>query len=170
MARPSRFEVIKRNILIITDYMKKQPKILFSTADLRRILNEKREEWAIPKKTTFDEFIECALLNKILTRVDIKLHSNSQQKFALAKSSLYEIASSVNKGSYLCHGTAMYLHELTGIEPKAIYMNTEQRKKNINKDTTLVQDNIDRAFLSPMRETKQIAQINNVDVYLLREC
>ena len=167
MARLSRFEVIKRMNLIIIDHLRKQPKILFSSFDLKRILSEKRKDWAIPKKTTFDEFVECVLLNKILMPVEIQLQSNSQIKFALAKSSVYEIALAINKGSYLSHSTAMYIHNLTNVEPESIYINTEQRKKAFNKEVRLIQDNIDRAFSRPMRETKQIARINNMDVYLL---
>lgn len=167
MARPSRFEVIYKKILIITDYLKKQPKILFSSSDLRKIFSKKRKEWGIPKKTTFYEFLESLILKNIIISVNIPMHN--QIKYALFSSSEYKIALEIKKDAYFCHRTAMYIHNLIPNEPEPIniYINSEQRKKPNNKDTLLIQENINKAFSQHMRETKQIVKVKNSNIYVL---
>lgn len=165
MARPSRFEVISKKNLIITDYLKQQSKILFSSSDLRKIFSEKRKEWGIPQKTTFNEFIESLIVENIITSVNIPMHN--QIKYALFNSSEYKIALGIKKDVYFCQRTAMYIHNLIHTEPINIYINSEQCKKPSNKDTLLIQENIDKAFSQLMRETKQIVKVKNSNIYVL---
>lgn len=165
MARPSRFEVIYQKNLIIIEYLKKQSKVLFSSTDLRKIFSEKRKEWGIPQKTTFNEFIESLILKNVIISVNIPVQNKT--KYALFGSTVYKIALSIKQDVYFSHRTAMYIHNLIPNEPKDIYINSEQRKKICNKDVSLIQENIDRAFSQHMRETKQIVKIKNSNIYVL---
>lgn len=165
MARPSRFEVIHKKNLIIAEYLKKQSKILFSSTDLRRIFKEKRKAWGIPKKTTFDEFLDSIILENIITSVRISVHNRT--KYALSSHSTYEIALCIKSDSYFSHRTAMYIHNLIPTEPKDIYINSEQRKKPYINNKSLNQENIDRAFSKTMRETRHIVKVRNSNILVL---
>ncbi len=78
----------------------------------------------------------------------------------------FEIALSIQPGSYLNHYSTMYLHGLIDNIPQIISTNKEQSKKP-RYSSDLSQDNLDRAFAQPMRKTKQIAQYDRFKIYLL---
>jgi len=60
----------------------------------------------------------------------------------------------------------MFLHNLTEQIPKTIYVNHEQKEKRIIK-ASLIQSNIDRAFMKNARVTSSIAQFGEHKICLL---
>lgn len=77
----------------------------------------------------------------------------------------HELALSIKPGSYLSHGTAAYLHNLTDFEPEAIYVNKEQSFKN--SKGTLTQAGINRAFSNKQRQSGYIVTHNQMKIILL---
>lgn len=60
----------------------------------------------------------------------------------------------MRKGSYLTHGTAVYLHGLNQQLPKLIYVNQEQSPKPQNTDRSeLAQEALDKAFSRKQRQS-----------------
>jgi len=76
------------------------------------------------------------------------------------------IALAAKTGSYLCHYTAVALHELTTQVPSVIYANVEQRPHLADPDS-LTQKAIDLAFRRPQRLTKNTAAFDGHRVVYL---
>jgi predicted transcriptional regulator of viral defense system len=167
MPRLNRFQIMQHVKPLIIKYLKSQSKCIFSFSDLAGILKENRETWTLPNKTSLNEFIKFLVDRKVLDEINIELPTTSLTKYGFGEVSIYDIALSINKNSYLSHYTAVFLHGLTENIPKTIYTNMEQYKKISPLKADLVQENIDRAFSRPMRETNQIARVNNYNIYLL---
>jgi len=141
---------------------------VFSIPDLQRIFRENKVLWAIPGTTKAEEFIKHLIEKKTITKIEIKLPREEKlNKYICENPSIFEIALSIKSKSYLSHYTAMFLHGLTDNIPKTIYTNTELKKtKNLNTKK-LVQGSIDKAFGCNMRQSNQIAKLNEVEIYLL---
>lgn len=167
MPRLNRFQIMQHVKPLMIKCLKSQSKSIFSFSDLADILKENREAWTLPNKTSLNEFIKFLVERKALDEINIELPTASSTKYGFGEVSIYDIALSINKNSYLSHYTAVFLHGFTENIPKTIYTNMEQYKKISPSKADLVQENIDRAFARPMRETNQIARVNNYNVYLL---
>lgn len=166
----NRFQIMQHMKPKISEYFSNLNDDIFSINDLAKILNENRERWILPKVTTRNDFIKFLLDKKILEEVEIILPNRKMKKYVKHNVSIYELALSINKKSYLSHYTAMFFHSLTENIPKVIYTNTEQVKKNnsqANIGDVLSQESIDNAFKRPMRKTNQIAKINDYSIYML---
>ena len=168
MGRLNRFQILARKNKHFQECFKDRGKRAFSIPDLKKIFREKADEWKIPRKTKFEEFLNHLLENKILEQIEIELpKENLLNKYIFDEPSIFEIAASIKSKSYLSHYTAMYLHGLTDNLPKTIYTNTELKMtKNFNSKE-LDQSNIDRAFTCNVRQSNQIARYNDFEIYLL---
>lgn len=154
----------------IVKLLYKNPNQVFSIKDVSSILRELKRDWTLPNKVKTQGFLNFLLENNILKAIDISTPYLETTKYVTKNASIYEIALSLNKDSYLSHYTALFLHNLTDNVPKIIYTNKEQTRKSVpKKENKLLQENIDRAFSRPMRKTNHIAKIKdqNIDVYLL---
>jgi len=167
MPRLNRFQVLQHVKPLIIKFLKNESKNIFSFSDLTDILQKNREAWTLPKKTSSKEFIDFLVARKILNEVKIELPNSTLIKYCYGEPSIYDIALSINKNSYLSHYTAVFLHGLTENIPKTIYTNTEQSRKFFGPKLDLSQENIDKAFARPMRETNQVARSGNYNIYLL---
>ncbi len=74
------------------------------------------------------------------------------KKYTLTIPSPYRLALSLRPNSYLCHGTAAFLHGLTPEGGNTVYVNREQSEKPFS--TTLKQSDLTRAFLRKQRLTR----------------
>jgi hypothetical protein len=81
--------------------------------------------------------------------------------YLLEEVSPYEIALSLRPSAYFSHYSALVINDLTENNPKIIYINNEQTKKNVDKkNSVLTQKKVDYAFSKPMRRTNNIAKFN----------
>ncbi|MDA2292095.1 hypothetical protein PDN46_27955 [Bacillus cereus group sp. Bc191] len=173
MPRLSRFQIMEQMKPQIVKYFEDQYKRIFSVQDMYEILNSNKEEWTLPAVTKGNDFIKFLTENNILQQIEIQTPQRKITKFKFDGASVYELAVSINKYSYLSHYTALFLHGLTNNIPKHVYTNTEQSPKYYfdKDDINLEQENIDWAFSRPMRTTKQIAKFEmdnkKYQVYLL---
>lgn len=157
MPRLSRFQILNHAKPYIHTYFENIERNVFSINDLSDILIRNKETWLLAKITTKYDFVKFLNDNNILNTVEITLPQRKITKYTTPNASVYELALSVNKNSYLSHYTAMLLHELTNNIPKNVFTNTEQGEKYSNDDE-LEQENIDWAFSRPMRQTRQIGK------------
>lgn len=132
---------------------------VFSRVSLNEFLNELKEELIISKTTKYTHFVEHLVSEGILERIKIETPNLKTERFVAQKLNIhpFEIALSINPGSYLSHYSALFVHELTHNIPKDIYINREQTPKPKNTSNALTQKKIDYAFSRPMRTTNQIA-------------
>lgn len=167
MPRLSRFQIMQHMKPHILNFFKSNGPKVYSQSEIEQIFRNNKIKWALPYITTAEDFIKFLLDKGILNRVSIKLPRGNIIKYTYGEVSKYEIALSINKNSYLSHYTALMLHDLTENVPKNIYTNSEQRDKSSIKRSELEQTNIDKAFSRPMRQTNQIAIMEDNKVFLL---
>jgi len=144
-------------------------KRVFWPSDILRILEENRAFWRLAKNTTTAKFLDF-----LVAKTDLHLeyleplnHPNAAgiSRYVWKKASAYEIAVSMKREAYLCHGTAMFLHGLTDQIPARIYVNSEQSPKPGSGHLT--QEGINRAFAGKQRESQYIFKFGDSEALLL---
>jgi predicted transcriptional regulator of viral defense system len=73
---------------------------------------------------------------------------------------------SLGRDAYLSHGTAVFLHGLSGEIPKTIYVNDEQTPKPPPQGT-LIQERLDVAFSRQQRESNYVFAWDDVQAMVL---
>jgi hypothetical protein len=168
MPRLSKLQILQHVAPKIVNFFKSKGSNIYSISDMKSLLHENESLWMLPVTTTFNEFARFLINKNILKEVEIELPQRTVVKYVYGNISDYEIALSINRNSYCSHYTAMLLHNLTDNIPKNIYTNTEQTNKAASTSRSeLKQENVDRAFSRPMRETNQVAQLEGKKIYLL---
>lgn len=152
----------------MVSFFLKLPLNVFMIKDIRNILNENRLMLNLPKKTTASEFIFLLEKEKILQEDFVEM-PNEQRivRYLTSDASVYELALTLKRGSYLSHYTALFLHGLTDNIPRNVYTNLELRKTNHIVRNKLEQESINRAFSNKMRHSQQIAQYKDIKIFLL---
>lgn len=164
--RPSRFEVMTRNKDLITAYISSLQMNIFTYEKMNHILIDLKGKGVILQSTKLADFLVFIVKEKIMLGLDIELPQRSTTRYIFGKPSVFEIALTLNKKSYISHFSAVYLHHLTDNIPKKIYINAEQSRKQYSpqfRNEDVEQRNIDLAFSRPMRETNQIAKFTLSD-------
>ncbi|MBV8518794.1 MAG: hypothetical protein JO197_15470 [Acidobacteria bacterium] len=143
----TRLQIAKRDILAELD---KQPLRALSSRQIADILREQRGFWRLAQNTTTADFIRFLSLHG-LQEVRLESHAYAPVvRYIWRAASPYEVALSIKPGSYLSHGTAIFLHNLTNELPRTIYVNQEQSPKPAPRGG-LTQEGIDRAFRNQQR-------------------
>ena len=81
-----------------------------------------------------------------------KYPGKDQIRYVFGEPSPFELALSLQHGSYLSHGSAVFLHALTDQIPQTVYLNIEQSQKPAPSGG-LTQAGLDRAFAGTQRES-----------------
>lgn len=166
MAAQSRLQIAKSDIVKVFE---KSVKRVFWPSDISQILEQNRSFWRLAKNTTTAKFLKF-----LLAKTDLHLeyleplnHSNTPgiSRYIWKEASAYEIALSMKREAYLCHGTAMFLHGLAEQIPSKIYVNSEQSPKPSSGHLT--QEGINRAFAGKQRESQFIFKFGNSEALLL---
>lgn len=142
---------------------------IFSMTDLRKILEEKKSKWDLPRSFNTENFIS-ALETLELKKIIFPFYPIVINRYAwgsLDYSDLVKLAMSLNARAYLSHYTALYLHELTEQLPKTIYASYEQKPNPSPASGNLVQSNIDRAFRNKPRTSKNSINVEGYTIVLL---
>jgi hypothetical protein len=155
---------VRRNVATpgILRFFERSPKKVFHFQDLARILGEKRTEWGLAASTTSAKFIELLSTKGALREVQIVPnenypHARKLTRYVWGEISPFSVALSMRKGSYLSHGTAVFLHGLNDQIPQRVtYVNQEQSPKPKPDDSRLSQESIDKAFGRRQRQSSFI--------------
>lgn len=157
MRKLTRFQIARNDI--ISHFQQYENKIL-SESEIRLILNQNRDFWRLSRGLTTTQFIDLLTESTKFKKYIIEFPNKRYTKYSWGPISIYRLALNLEPNSYLTHYTSMYLNDLTGQIPKTIYVNREQTAKRfVNR--RLVQENIDRAFKSHQRESKNIATVGD---------
>ncbi len=126
---PSRLQIARPDIIKSLNNSQKR---VFRHSDIAALLGTEREFWRLAKSTTTQQFVDF-LVDRSELQI-VKLSSPDRPgsqitRYLRGNATPYEIALSIRPDSYLCHGTALYIHGLTEQVPKTIYVNREQSPK-----------------------------------------
>lgn len=150
MARRTRLEVAKNDVFSHFDSLENHP--VYRSREIGRILSENRDLWKLAQRTSTVQFIEFLKESGKLKEHCLKAehYSHEYLRYSWGAVSFPELALSIKKDSYLCHGSAVFIHGLNDLVPKVWYVNQEQSPKEKNSND-MQQKNIDRAFSSKQR-------------------
>ena len=166
MAGQSRLQIAKHDIVKVFEEAGKR---VFWPSEISQILEQNRAFWRLARNTTTAKFLDF-LRNKTdlhLEYLEPLNHPNVAgiSRYVWKEASAYEIALSMKREAYLCHGTAMFLHGLTDQIPSRIYVNSEQSPKP--GSGRLTQEGINRAFAGKQRESQFIFKFDDSEALLL---
>jgi predicted transcriptional regulator of viral defense system len=134
---------------------------IYWPSELAAALKENRKTWGVPEGQSVSDFIGLLLETTPLKEIRLSAtnHPNVREsvRYVWGKPSPFHVALSLNRHSYLCHATAVFLHSLTDELPRVIYVNHEQSPKNWGS-SSLTQEGIDRAFRGKQRQSTLIFQ------------
>jgi hypothetical protein len=135
------------------------PRKAFMAQDLVRIFVQRRNEWRLAVNTTTDAFLRFLLENTpmreaLIKPVDGRSHATAL-RYVWDGASAYAVASTIERGAYLSHGTAVLLHGLTDQLPHTIYVNREQTSTGWSSGE-LTQRAIDQAFSHKPRTSNSL--------------
>ncbi len=149
---PRRLESARHHIV---KFFETSPERVYTSSDLRSLLNTHRLEWHLPAATTTTKFTEFLLTKTNLKTATLKSQVYpAVQRYCWGEVSPYLLALSARRGAYFSHATAVFLHGLTDQIPKTIYVNSEQSPKP--RPPTITQEAIDRAFANSQRRSNYI--------------
>jgi len=151
----TRLSIAKADIIKVFD---KLPVRVLRQAEIGRLLEENRAFWRLAQSTSLGLFIKYLLESTKLQKVHLPLPHRAETLFIWGAVSPYVVASAAKPGAYLCHYTAMHLHELTDQVPETIYANFEQRPV-APPASPPTQASIDAAFRRPQRLTTNICPL-----------
>jgi hypothetical protein len=168
--RPSKLRVASSDVV---KFFEQSDKRIFTAADLTQILQKNQAGWQLATSTKAEEFIRLLSAKGKLREVRIVSDENhpgarSFVRYLWGDVSPYLVALSIRKGSYLSHGTAVFLHALNNQIPRIIHLNQEQSPKNQSTNASqLSQESIGRAFSRPQRESTFVYRFNDSKFLLL---
>jgi hypothetical protein len=147
----------------------------YTTFDLTKIFQNKRDEWNIADYRNQYHFMKYLEGANILKNIKLKHQSTAtiKQIYEEPDASLFNIALTIKKDGYLSNYTAMQIHQLTLQIPKSIYVSySKGHSYPINHDDIeLEQSSIDSAFSKAQRMTSESykSEIDNTRFYFIQK-
>lgn len=133
----------------IADYFEDRPDKVYKYTSLKALYAEQFINWSLPRNWNFESFLEYLQHKGQLTRRQF----GSVSLYTWGEASPYEVALAIRPRSYLCHGTAAFLHSLADVVSKVVYVNKEQSPKWQAERKDLTQESVARAFKNPQRRS-----------------
>src|SRR6266511_3855551 len=113
----------------IVEQMRRTLKPVVRVDELRQHFRAHRREWGLPSAMRFSSFLESLLRNGGYT--EVQLHSSvyaPMKRYAYSEPNPYVLGCALREDSYLSHGSALALHNLSS-PSTTIYVNKEQSAK-----------------------------------------
>lgn len=166
MPKTGRLQIARTDIL---KAFEDDPRHVFWPEDIMAILDKNREFWRLSRTMTGLRFIEFLTTKADLRPIElVPINHDTRRvgRYVWRSASPFEIALSLKRGAYLCHGTAVAIHGLNDQIPKRFYLNKEQSPKP-SPSGELTQASINRAFAGKQRESRFIYSFDDSEVVLL---
>jgi predicted transcriptional regulator of viral defense system len=135
-------------------------------ADINTILAANMESWRLPSSITARELIAFLLDRQVLDVYRFEFSARNEIRYVWRKATDYQIIQSLRPEGYFSHLTAMFLHGLTLLIPKTVYLNSEQSEKPAPA-IPLNQERIAMAFSRPCRVSKTTTVFHEQNVCVL---
>ncbi|NTW94136.1 MAG: hypothetical protein HGB27_05595 [Chlorobiaceae bacterium] len=160
MPRPSKFSLAKKDII---SFFEKSIYKFYDQEMLFQIFEDNRELWGLPKRMSYEKFI-----NELVANTQLKEeYIGSAVRYIYRPTTVYELTGSLKKNGYFSHLSALYLHGILSEKPSALYFNREQGAKYYQGECVIAQSDIDNAFSKPQRVSNNIAFYNDYQIILL---
>ncbi len=145
---------------------------IYFRQELLKILSERRISWQLATSTSLDQFIgllmtKGKLREVLITPDDEHPQARRYTRYLWGKVSPFRVALSMHKGSYLSHGTAVFLHGLNDQISRLIYVNQEQSPKPRPDAATLSQESLDKAFARKQRQSTLLYRYEDGEFVIL---
>src|SRR5579863_8685360 len=139
----------------ITEFFDSLGKRVFLRSELVRLIDKNRERWSLVQNASSDEiiadFIESLSLRHFVLASDN--YTNEFERYAWRDPDPLEVAASIRApSSYLCHSSALFMHQLMNRIPRDLCVNYEQSTKP-KPSGGLTQEALDRAFRGKQRQS-----------------
>lgn len=157
--------IMKKHTTLQLMLNKSKTRVLKKT-DIRNTFNKAIESNAIPGNTGFEETLLLLLERSELKRIELDFPSRKETRYVWTNVSPYEIALSIDPKCYLCHYSAVAIHQLTEQSPTSIYVNREQSPKP-KPAGGLSQDAIHNTFKKAQRTTTNTATYDGYSIIVL---
>ncbi len=141
-------------------------KRVYTRSELASAFSQNKATWQLPDRMSVEEFLEYLVKRTDMRKLQLEGEAPHRDLYGWQDPSQYGVALALRPGSYLSHGTAVFLHGLTDQVPATIYANKEQRPKN-QPQRDLTQEAIDKALSRPQRQSKNILRYNKWRIVLL---
>ncbi len=150
---PSRLQKLRPDIIPAFDGA---PGRIYRKSEIDAILRAHRGGWRLPESTTTSELVAMLSEEAGLKTVVFKSETTnlSLTRYVWGAASPYRLGLSLRPDAYLCHGTAVFLHQLNDLVPNTIHVNQEQSPKPA--PASLTQAGITRAFAGAPRASKSV--------------
>jgi predicted transcriptional regulator of viral defense system len=152
MPGQSRFQIALPDIVA---FFEAAPQKIYWPAEVAKILASQRADWRLAQHTNARDFIRSLLKSSPLKQVLLGPVNHPGLdpivRYVWKAATPFELALSIKRDAYFCHGTAAFLHGLSDEVPRNLYLNAEQSPKP--KSGGLSQDGIHRAFTSKQRQS-----------------
>lgn len=159
---PTRLQIAKKDIFRAFE---DSSHLVFTKAQIKKILSENRRFWRLAGSTTFANFLEFLKTKGKLREHEFPFPSRKEVRYSWGDVPLYALLMSLKPKCYFCHYTAIHFYGLTEQEPKNIYINHEQ-KAGPGKGQ-LEQGRIDSAFKRQPRITNNLIEYEGLKIYLI---
>ena len=159
-------KISKKNIKLVKTTINKESSGILKNTEINSILRKHKADWKKLVPTTKTDFFEFIEEYEIVKKVELNFPNRKENRYLTKSISDYSLLLSLSSSSYFSHLTAAYLNHLTNEEPKTVYVNTEQSRKN-NYINELEQLSIDTAFKNAARTSKNMIKLNGKTIYHL---
>jgi hypothetical protein len=166
--RANLFKNRNKFIQLFTRQVKSQDLPLMNRPQLQKLLNNNRRVLEVTQQLSLEHFIGYLVDFKVLKTFVLNFPHTRFARYGLLSTSLYAVVGSFYQKAYFSHYSALYLHQLTEQIPKTLYYNLEQTPKpTTTSRKNLLQENIDRAFRKPQRQTNNQCIFEDSTIVLL---
>lgn len=151
----ARISSLESNLAEIETYFTELPQKVFNNPELLKEFTTNKDIWSLPMSVSFENFVKFLLANSQLKKNE--LHCENYQnvfRYSWGEPSIFALSLSIKSRSFLTHGSAMFIHEMTDESLKTVYVNYEQSPKP--QFGNLSQDGIHRAFAKKQRQTNLV--------------
>jgi len=160
MPKQTRIQIAKNDIVALFEQRGQK---VYRSDEIAEVLQSNRVSWRLTINQSLAGFIDFLVNRSALREVRFDSIAGALTRYTWGEANAYELALSLYQGSYLSHGTAIFLHGLTEQIPKKIYVNHEQSAKPARK-ASLSQEGINAAFSRPARVSHAVFQLGDVQV------
>jgi hypothetical protein len=166
----TKYEAFMSQKTTIVQILKKLPPCVFTTRGLQAFIKEKKEEGLFPSEVSFSAIRKelSEIEGLVAQEIECPTYGKKEFRYLWGNPSALQVALSLKKGGYLSHGSAVLIHGLNDERPFTIYLNQEQSiKPSLNKEGSLSQEAISRAFSNKQRESKLVYDFDRYQICIL---
>jgi predicted transcriptional regulator of viral defense system len=149
---------------LLKSHFNRLPRHVFGPNEISQFLAQHRQEWGV-SAVSIQQLLDILLQQKLVTRAEFKSTKyGTIVRYLRGEHSTLELALSLQRDSFLSHGTALTVHGIAG-PANIVYVNREQSPKD--RSNGITQAGMALAFRNKQRQSKYIFHHSAVKYMLL---